>query len=222
MNSIADNKTIVLFAPHPDDETLGCGGYLAKKIDEGCEVFVVVLTMGEKLFSAMLNIFENPSQTEICAIRRDESRRATEFLGLKSENLLFLDFEDAMLEKQSDAAIAKVIQILHERKPVEVMCTSQYEGHPDHVSTYWIVRRACEKAMLKIPIRKYIISLKKGIAPDQLPESIESVDITKYFPLKKQAIAQFKAHLEILSPLQMAPIYANFDEYLKPEEQFLL
>ncbi|MFA6104271.1 MAG: PIG-L deacetylase family protein [Victivallaceae bacterium] len=222
MNSIANKKTIVLFAPHPDDETLGCGGYLAKKIDEGYEVFVVVLTMGEKLFSAMLNIFENPSPSEICAIRRDESRRATEFLGLKPENLLFLDFEDAMLEKQRDAAIAKVIQILHERKPAEIMCTSQYEAHPDHVSTYWIVRHACEKTGLKIPIRRYIISLKKGLHPSQLPESVESVDITEYLPLKKQAIAQFKAHLGILSPKQTAPIYANFDEYLKPEEQFFL
>ncbi len=222
MSSASDKGTIVLFAPHPDDETLGCGGYLAKKIDEGYEVFVVVLTMGEKLFSVMLNIFEDPSPREVCAVRRDETRRATAIIGLKPENLLFLDFEDAMLEKQRDAVVAGVIQILRERKPDEVMCTSQYEGHPDHVAAYWIVRGACERTGLKIPVRRYITSLKAGISPDRLPEVVETVDITKYLPLKKQAVAQFQAHLGILSPKQSRPIAASFDEYLKPEERFIL
>ena len=91
MNPAPHTKgTIVLFAPHPDDETLGCGGYLAKRIDEGYKVFVVVLTMGEKLFSHVLKIFEDPSPREVCDIRRDETRRATEILGLKNEDLLFL------------------------------------------------------------------------------------------------------------------------------------
>lgn len=222
MSSICSKGTIVLFAPHPDDETLGCGGFIAKRIDEGYEVFVVVLTMGEKLFSVMLNIFEDPSPLEVCAIRRDETKRATAILGLKPENLLFLDFEDAMLEKQQDAAVAKIINILQEKKPSEVMCTSQYEGHPDHTAAYWIVRSACEKNGLKIPIRRYITSLKMGISPDQLPEVIETVDVSKYLPLKKQAVAQFQAHLGILSSKQSRPIAANFDEYLKPEEQFIL
>lgn len=222
MNSSGNKGTIVLFAPHPDDETLGCGGYLAKKIDEGYEVFVVVLTMGEKLFSVMLNIVEAPSPLEVCAIRKDETRRAMKILGLKPENLLFLDFEDALLDKQKDAAIAKVVQILRDKKPVEIMCTSQYEGHPDHVAAYWIVLGACGKAGMRIPIRRYITSLKNGIPPDRLPELIESVDIAKYLPLKKQAVAQFQAHLGILSKKQTAPIAASFDEYLKPEERFIL
>jgi len=107
MNSSGNKGTIVLFAPHPDDETLGCGGYLANKIDEGYEVFVVVLTMGEKLFSVMLNIVEAPSPREVCAIRRDETRRAMKILGLKPENLLFLDFEDALLENKKTTPLPK-------------------------------------------------------------------------------------------------------------------
>lgn len=222
MKSICSKRTIVLFAPHPDDETLGCGGYLAKRIEEGDNVFVVVLTMGEKLFSVMLNIHEDPSPPEICAIRRNETRRAMKILGLKPENLLFLDFEDAMLEKQQDAANAEVMRILQEKAPDEVMCTSQYEGHPDHVAAYWIVRGACEKIGSKIPMRRYITSLKNGMQTGQLPEAIESVDITKYLPLKKQAVAQFQAHLGILSKKQASPVAVSFDEYLNTEERFIL
>jgi len=222
MKSTGNKGTIVLFAPHPDDETLGCGGFLAKKIDEGYDVFVVVLTMGEKLFSVMLNILEDPSPHEVCALRRDETRRAMKILGLKQENLLFLDFEDTMLGRQQDAAIEKIVQILRERKPDEVMCTSEYEGHPDHVAAYWIVRAACNKVGTKIPIRRYVTYLKAENSLDRLPDMIETVNVEKYLPLKKKALAQFQAHLGILSKKQTAPIAESFDEFLKAEERFIL
>jgi LmbE family N-acetylglucosaminyl deacetylase len=217
-----NNRTIVLFAPHPDDETLGCGGYLAKKIDAGYEVFVVVLTMGEKLFSAMLNIYEDPSPQQVCQIRRDETRKAMAILGLKPQNLLFLDFEDATLQQQHDAAVERVASIIQEKKPVEVMSTSQFEAHPDHIATYHIVYEARNKINPEIPIRKYITSLRPEFSIRQLPGIIDTVDINKNLPQKKLAVAQFQAHLGILSPKQQKPIAASFDNYLKTEEQFIL
>ena len=48
------------------------------------------------------------------------------------------------------------------------------------------------------------------------------MEIAKYLPLKEQAVAQFQAHLGILSKKQTVPIAASFDEYLKPEERFIL
>jgi LmbE family N-acetylglucosaminyl deacetylase len=39
-------NTILVFAPHPDDEVFGCGGVMAKRIFEGYDVFVVFLTDG--------------------------------------------------------------------------------------------------------------------------------------------------------------------------------
>ena len=44
------------FAPHPDDETWGCGGTVAKKISEGYEVLIMVLTDGRYAFQKMLGI----------------------------------------------------------------------------------------------------------------------------------------------------------------------
>jgi len=214
--------TILLFAPHPDDETLGCGGYLAKRLDEGRTVFVVVLTMGEKLFSKVLNIFEHPSPGEVCAIRRDETIRATGILGLAKENIIFLDYEDGSLADQVDTVVERIVPILQEKNPVEVLCTSEHEGHSDHRAACQIVRRACERVGTGILFRNYITSLRAGLSPENLPGTVEVVDIRKYLPLKRQALAQFRAHLDILSPRQPQPIATNFDNYLDPEERFLV
>ena len=222
MSDLCHKGTMVLFAPHPDDETLGCGGFLAKRIDEGYAVFVVVLTKGEKLFSRMLDIFEDPSPSEVCEMRRSETRRATEIMGLPRENLLFLDFEDAMLEIQGEAAVKAVIEILQQKKPCEVMCTSEHEAHADHVAAYRIVRRACEKVGDGIAIRKYITLLAEGVSISQLPGRIETVDVRKYLPAKRKAVAQFRSHLEIQSARQSRPLAVSFEEFLTPEEQFVL
>lgn len=42
------NKRIIVFAPHPDHETLGCAGTIAKRLNEGYEVLLVVLTDGAR------------------------------------------------------------------------------------------------------------------------------------------------------------------------------
>jgi LmbE family N-acetylglucosaminyl deacetylase len=77
---------VLVIAPHPDDEVLGCGGTIAKHSACGDEVFVCIVTKGcAPLFSE-----------EIVAEVRDECRRADRLLGVKST--LFLDFPAAMLE----------------------------------------------------------------------------------------------------------------------------
>ena len=211
----------ILFAPHPDDETLGCGGFLARRIDEGNRMFVVVLTMGEKLFSSVLNIEDDPSPAEVCVIRREETKRATRILGLKPENLLFLDYEDGSLERQQHAVVERLVPILRDESPIEVVCTSEYEGHRDHIATNEIVRRACARVGAETAIRHYITSLKQGVSIDRLPGRIDIVDVRAYLPLKRKAIEQFQSHLGILSKRQTKPL-DNFNRYLSGEETFII
>ena len=213
--------TILLFAPHPDDETLGCGGYVAKRIDDGYRVVIVVLTMGEKLFSSCLKIFVDPSPAEIRNMRRDETLQATAILGVPSADVLFLTYEDGTLAENTEAAIRQIIPMLHEMKPAEVLCTGPYEEHPDHQATSTIVQRACAQCIPGTTIRWYITKLQPGVSVNELPCTVHAIDITQQLGRKTQAVAQFQAHLAIVSPQQTEPMVADFRNYLADHEILL-
>ena len=66
-------KKVMVFAPHPDDETLGCGGLVRCLRRAGVGVHVVYLTSGDR---GVPDSGEPPG-----AIRETEARRALEVLG---------------------------------------------------------------------------------------------------------------------------------------------
>jgi LmbE family N-acetylglucosaminyl deacetylase len=92
------SRTVIVFAPHPDDETLGCGGTIARKISEGYEVIIAIMTDGRY---ALLRVGGScsPTPDELVQIRRKEAEKATKILGVPSEKLLFFDFEDRKLRE---------------------------------------------------------------------------------------------------------------------------
>lgn len=112
---------VLIIAPHPDDEILGVGGTIAKRANDGHDVYVCVMTKGcEPLFSA-----ESVDQV------RSECMEADSVLGVKET--IFLDFPAAMLEtvpryKLNDA-IVKVIQRI---KPDEVYLPHRGDMQQDH------------------------------------------------------------------------------------------
>lgn len=112
---------ILIIAPHPDDEVLGCGGTIAKHAASGNEVYVCIVTKGaEPLFSE--------EQVERV---REECRKANNILGVKG--IEFLDFPAAMLEEvpryKLNDAISNVIQNV---KPDEVYIPHRGDMQLDH------------------------------------------------------------------------------------------
>jgi LmbE family N-acetylglucosaminyl deacetylase len=68
-------RKILVLAPHTDDGEIGCGGTIAKFIEEGRKVFYVAFSSTEK------------------TILKKEVRKATKILGLTSKNLILFDYE---------------------------------------------------------------------------------------------------------------------------------
>src|ERR1035438_406582 len=66
---------VVVFAPHPDDEVLGCGGALADLLDRGARLDVVLVTDGAA------GARDAEERGRIAATRMEESRRALDALG---------------------------------------------------------------------------------------------------------------------------------------------
>lgn len=111
---------VLVIAPHPDDEILGCGGTIAKRVSEGHNVYVCVVTRGcEPLFH------------DDGGEGRSECLNASRYLGVK-ENF-FLDFPAAMLEevpryKLNDA----LLQVVQKVKPDEVYIPHRGDMQLDH------------------------------------------------------------------------------------------
>jgi len=208
---------VVLVAPHPDDETLGCGGYLAQCRDAGRRVHVIVLTQGEKLFSHGLGIHTDPSPEQVRDMRREETLQATAILGLEPAEVRFLDYADRSLSGCEAEVAACLVPLLRDVAPAEVLCTGPQEGHPDHRAASAIVRLACAQAAPQAAIRWYITTLAAGTDPSSLAGA-RRIAIGAQLARKSRAVARFRAHLEIISPRQTAPIVAGFAQYLVDHE----
>jgi len=222
-------KKIVVFAPHPDDETLGCGGTIARRLSEGYEVVVIYMTDGRHAFSKLFNINLEPTPEELKEIRKEEARRAASILGSQEENLCFLDFEDGRLEQEKAEAQQYVIEILSKHLPVEVYFPSEKDINPDHRATNKIVRNSINK--LGLPTLKYRYSITQrysriGPHMDTLlnffKHNLIHVDISKFLPLKEAAIKEFKSQITIISSEQERPVLENIKRFLRSNETFFI
>jgi LmbE family N-acetylglucosaminyl deacetylase len=223
------NKRVIVFAPHPDDETFGCGGTIAKKISEGYEVFVVVLTDGRYAFSRVLNVESNPSPEEVKCIRREEVTQAMNALGLPTDNLSFLEFEDGKLKAHEKEVKEKIFEMLEKFPPFEVYYPMERDGHPDHQAANRILRSCLNECGLK-PIRyQYSVFHKfRRLGPriervfDIYNDCIVDVDVSQYLDVKKKACSMFKSEISIISNEQKRPVVKDIARFLRSKERFYI
>lgn len=126
----------LVFAPHPDDETLGCGGTLIKKCEAGANVHLAFMTDGSRSHSA----FVPPAELRVR--RRQEALDAAAHLGVRREAVTFLDYPDGALRRHRDAAVARITALVGALRPTQVFVPYRGDGPADHRATYAIVRRA--------------------------------------------------------------------------------
>jgi len=220
-------ERIIVFAPHPNDETFGCGGTIAKKIKEGYEVLIVLLTDGRNLLHAVLGIESDPSPEEVRKIRREEVMRATKILGVPNKNLLFLDFDDGSLKEHEEEVVERITKILEEYSPVEIYVPYIKDSHPDHKATNRIVRRCVQKSNLIFTIYQYP-GMNKYARIGPLVEMVRNLfikdkikfDISEFLDLKKKAITEFNSELSVISKKQKKPFINKLNRYLKKKETF--
>lgn len=115
-------KTILVIAPHPDDEVLGVGGTMARFVHEGHEVIVAIVTRGDpKMF--------DPSVIEK---GREEALQAHQILGVR--DTLFLEgFPAAHLDTLPHAELNKALrELLREVEPDLLFLPFLGDIHMDH------------------------------------------------------------------------------------------
>jgi LmbE family N-acetylglucosaminyl deacetylase len=130
-------ERIVVFAPHPDDETIGCGGTLHQHQLAGDSITAVFMTDGRQGTGTRGDI----SADEIVAVREAEARQAAQLLGIGE--CVFLRNPDAQLSI-TPATVAQVNDLLARIAPDLIYVPSPLESHRDHRLGCAIVARAVE------------------------------------------------------------------------------
>jgi LmbE family N-acetylglucosaminyl deacetylase len=100
---ISSSDRILIFSPHPDDESLGTGGIIKKALEKNASVEVVMMTTGDAMnpdeFKKYLNSTKNSNfKGTIGDLRHTESINAMNALGLSQNNLIFLGYPDGSLK----------------------------------------------------------------------------------------------------------------------------
>lgn len=118
---------------HPDDESMGMGGTLAKYAAQVVETYLICASRGEKGWFGPEE--QNPGPVALSQIRTSELERAVNELGIKE--LHFLDYVDGDLDQADHAeVIAKIVLHIRCIKP-HVIVTFPPDGnygHPDHIA----------------------------------------------------------------------------------------
>ncbi len=130
---MAEELRLLAVFPHPDDETLGLGGTLAKYSAEGVATFLVCATRGERGWFDSEG--PDPGLEAVGRIREAELRCAAEQLGLRE--VCFLDYLDGDVDKADpNEIIARIVGHIRRIKP-QVIVTFPPDGaygHPDHIA----------------------------------------------------------------------------------------
>jgi len=224
-------RTIV-FAPHPDDESLGCGGLLALLADAGVAATVVIMTDGSRSHPNSVT----HSRARLAAIREDETLDAVAALGLAPPRVRFLRFRDCGLPTEETAAyseaMARVRALVAEIRPETVLVPWRRDPHCDHVSTWHLLRAAIagmprRPRWLEYPVWAWPHA-DAAVAPRRDEACVWRIDITSVLARKQWAIAQHRSQLGrlihddpegfVLKPEMLAYFTQPWELFIEPHD----
>ena len=129
---MTQNKILAVLA-HPDDETLGFGGTLARYADLGLETHLICATRGQRGWFGTPDDY--PGADALGLIRERELVRAARVLNLQSVRLL--DYMDGELDQvEPQTIISEIAARIRQIRPQVVVTFDPYGvyGHPDHIA----------------------------------------------------------------------------------------
>lgn len=141
-------ETCVVVAPHPDDETLGCGGVVCKKIAAGANVHFVFVTDGTASHSSLPVL-------DLKAMREREAIDAISQLGAGPDDVTFLEIPDGSARRHVDEIADRLVTLFNEFAPQGIFVPHALDPLADHEAVHQAVRRALDIRRFPVTVYEY-------------------------------------------------------------------
>ena len=128
-------QRVLVLAPHPDDECIGCGGTVRKYVEAGAQVGIAVLTDGRDGDPTVRTLGpDDPERTrrEDALARRRETEAAAALGILGVEQRWFLRAKDGRLRDEVTDVVPRLAEILTDWRPETVLLPFLTDRHADH------------------------------------------------------------------------------------------
>jgi LmbE family N-acetylglucosaminyl deacetylase len=163
-------RSCMVIAPHPDDETLGCGVTIMRKLAAGTPVKVVIATDGRRSSSSKV-----VSPEQLVEIRHAEVLEAARRLGLDRGDVIFLDFEDQRLEGQPEALADRLGTLIEDFRPKDLLVASVLDRHADHHAVGRAARRLLSTGGLDCRVAEYPMGFWRTMPWRSRPQGLHRV-----------------------------------------------
>jgi LmbE family N-acetylglucosaminyl deacetylase len=225
LDDIIGTGRCLILAPHPDDESLGCGGLIAACVAVGRPPLVAVLTDGA---GSHPNSRTHPPD-RLRAVRAQEAKTAISRLGLSPDRLVFLNQPDTAAPRAGpgfDAVVATLLALIRaESGCTAILAPWRHDPHCDHEAASRLataVAEAIPVSHVAYPVWGWTLAAERPIQA-ATPTGFR-LDISGFLPAKRAAIRAHRSQygdLIVDDPggFRLPPdLLANFD---RPFETFI-
>ena len=187
LDEITGGRGLVIVAPHPDDESLGCGGLIAAACERGIDTRLVVVSDGT---GSHPNSKAFPKD-KLRQLREEETRAAADMLGLPSQAITFLGLPDRFVPIEGPEAdqARRAMKAAVAQSGAGVICvTWRHDPHCDHQASARLVDGVAGESgarILAYPV--WGSTLAPGTDVGGAPRGVR-LDIARYVAKKREAI----------------------------------
>ncbi len=201
-------RRIVVLSPHPDDEILGAGGFLAAQTKRGIPITVLAATDGEAAY---------PEVQDLAEVRRQEQENALRMVGIFSDDIQRLRLPDGRVSDHEASLSSWTAKFLDDASLL--LAPWEFDPHPDHESCgraaasaaattgalhvsyfFWAWHSSTPSTLTDLPLRRFELNTELQI-------------------LKYRALAEYRSqlHREVGEPILpeslLAPARRSFETF---------
>jgi LmbE family N-acetylglucosaminyl deacetylase len=216
----------LILAPHPDDESLGCGGLIAACGRAGRPPIVAILTDGAMSHPGSKAF----PRDRLVRLREAEARDATSLLGLPYDRLIFLREPDTNAPRAGDAfnrVVERLIRLADRFGCSAILASWRFDPHCDHEAAALIAAEVAKRMRIRhisYPVWGWTLP------PEHVIDAGTAIgwrlDITCHRARKRKAIAAYRSQYGALItddpcgfrlPPELLKVFAcRFETFLLP------
>jgi LmbE family N-acetylglucosaminyl deacetylase len=168
LREMLEDRPFIVVAPHPDDESLACGGLIADACRQGLRGKVVIVSDGA---GSHPNSKAYPPD-RLRSLREEEARQAGAELGLRPEEMLFLGLPDRFVPREgreAERAVGVIAGCVKEIGAGSLFISWRHDPHCDHEASYQIARevqrRVCELRLFEYVVWGHTLPTSTEVDP---------------------------------------------------------